>query len=141
VSEHLTPDEEYADWKAPGISPQQKRPGGELHTRPIQGVDGQWQDGYGETISESEAKDSEYASRFWQNNQSPGLREAMQDNIQSRAESGSFGIFVDSQGITESDKEKLSAYRQLAREMGYEIGPFRFNANSYTATAEIKKVS
>ncbi len=137
MSEHLSPNDEYANWTAPDPSPQSERPGGELHTRPIQGSDGQWQDGYGNRISETEARDIDYATRFWRQ-QPAGQKQAMQEIIQNQVELGKFSLFVSPSGISEGDEEKLSAYRLLAREMGYEIGSFHFNPNAHTVTAEIK---
>ena len=117
-----------------------KRPGGELYGRPVQGHDGKWYDKFGQEISEQKARDTEYADRFWKR-QPPGMRDSMTDNIHRAAQETPpmIGSFVDPAGMTEEDKEKLSAYRLLAEELGYEVGQYVFNASAYTARAEIKK--
>lgn len=84
-------------------------------------------------------KDEVYAARFWEEKPEE-LREVMIDNICQAAEKEGFiGSFVDPSGITEKDKEKLSAYRQLARELGYEVGEFKFYPKAHTARAPIYK--
>lgn len=115
---------------------QQKRPGGELHGKPVQGLDGQWYDKFGNPISE----DAEYARRFWDRGQPNGMRSTMVDILESSIQRESFGSFVDPSGITEYDKEKLSAYRMLAQELGYKIGKFTFNKKSYSVTAQITRL-
>lgn len=65
----------------------------------------------------------------------------MRESIEKQAkERGLFSLLVDKTGITEEDKRRLSAYRSIAREIGYEIGQFHFNKNTHTVTAEIKKI-
>jgi len=87
----------------------------------------------GEQVGNEGDKDSVYAERFW-DKQSPtvrdGLREAMVQGIKSASESGTMGIFVNPTGLTERDKEKLSAYRLLAGELGFKVGKFTFNKNA-----------
>ncbi len=51
---------------------------------------------------------------------------------------GLIGVFVNLDGINEQDREKLSAYRQLARELGYEVGEFR-RTPSGTALMPLRK--
>ena len=116
----------------------QNRPGGELYGRPSQDADGKWRNQYGEELSEEESRDLEYATRFWES-QPSGMREAMRENIEIAAQAGSISSFVDPKGISEKDKEKLSAYRVLAKEMGYEVGQYVTNRDSYTAVAPINK--
>lgn len=111
----------------------QIRPGGELYGRPVQGLDGHWYDKYGTPISE----DEEYSRRFWDKGQPKEMRSTMIGILESSIQNGHFSSFVDPSGITEYDKEKLSAYRILARELGYTIGQFSFNKKSYIATAPI----
>ena len=41
--------------------------------------------------------------------------------------------------MPEEDKQKLSAYRVLARELGFEIGGFQFNERSHNVMATIRK--
>jgi len=89
-------------------------------------------------VNENE-EDRLYASKFWNQHQTRGLRENMIENIKTAEKGGSFSLFVSPIGITKTDKEKLSAYRVLADEIGYKIGGFKFNKKSYTAQASIKK--
>jgi len=84
-------------------------------------------------------KDKVYAERFWERNKVQGLKDAMVENIRHAAERGQFSIFVSPDGISEDDKEKLSAYRQIARELGYEMGAYIFNKDTYGATAPLTK--
>lgn len=85
-------------------------------------------------------KDENYAARFWQG-KAEGLRDVITENIhQAAREEGFISSFVDPSGIAEKDREKLSACRQLARELGYEVGDFKFYPNAHTARAPIKKV-
>ncbi len=121
---------------------QSKRPGGPLRGRPVPGLDGRWYDRYGESGSPDEV----FATEFWLTKEcglrayAGELRIAMGENIRKAAQSGQLSYFVDPTGITDSDKMRLSAARQLAREMGYYVGNFVFNPNAYTATAIIEKV-
>lgn len=84
-------------------------------------------------------KDDVYADRFWEKNKVEGLREAMVENIRRAIKVGYFGQFVSPNGIDEKDRENLSAYRKLARELGYEMGPYTFDANTYIAKAALRK--
>jgi hypothetical protein len=91
-------------------------------------------------------KDEAYSMLFWQKDQPPGLREAMEQSLDTAIQKGVFSTFV---GGTErpdggfefdqDSKEKLSAYRILARERKYQIGPFRYLHGSGTAQATIIK--
>lgn len=92
-----------------------------------------------ERITGTRAKDLIYAERFWEK-QPPGMLEVMTENLRTTAKLGWFGYFVSPSGIGESDKARLSAYREHARGMGYEIGEFTFNSNSYIAKAPMKKI-
>lgn len=85
--------------------------------------------------------DEVYAAKFWARKHPPGLREAMIETIRADAQIGTTVIFVDKSGITEIDKEKLSARRELAKELGFEVGSFAFNKNAFTATATIRPTS
>lgn len=96
-------------------------------------------DGKVEAVGGKQVKPDEmYAQRFW-DRQPPGMREVMIENIHSAAEKGSIGSFTDPKGISETDREKLSAYRLLAEELGYEVGSYVRNPKTYTASAPIKK--
>ena len=84
--------------------------------------------------------DRVYAERFWA--RSPeGMRAAYQASIESAARTGTLSIFVNMEGLDEKDKEKMSAFRLLARELGYEVGQFRVDRNRATASAPIQKKS
>lgn len=99
------------------------------------------------------SQDEIFAGRFWERQRDTGrskeligkfrdrLKEQIKEMIQnSPVEEGKqfIKIFVTREGITEEDKEKLSAYRLLAKEFGYEIGAFNLNRKTGVATAEIK---
>lgn len=122
---------------------QRKRPGGPIQGKPIQDFEGKWHNQSGEEIS----TDAAYAQAYWNEQKIKGMpeknidqmRQSMRDTIEQQEEGGIVGIFVDKTGITDEFKRKLSAYREIAREMGYEIGEFRFNENSGNVTASIKK--
>lgn len=88
----------------------------------------------------SVGKDAEYARQFWERGQPEGMREAMIRNIVDAATTGTKGIFAGSAGFDERDKQKMSAYRELAREMGYEIGPFQLDRPTGVASAAIRKL-
>jgi len=69
----------------------------------------------------------------------------MQQSIESAIKLGIFSNFVGiiegtdgKKQLDEATKEKLSAYRKLAEEMGYSIGPFKLHEKAGTVTAEIK---
>jgi len=84
-------------------------------------------------------KDLPYAERFWQR-QPEGMREVMIENINEYAlVSGLLTSFVNINGIDEKDREKLSAYRALARELGYEVGEYVFYPRDGIAAAPIRK--
>ena len=138
--------------------PEQKRPGGPVNFKPIAIGDvfyhpdfppkiytsesGETEYRGGKTISRDEA----YSIMFWQQHQPDGLKEAMIENIQNAIKLGEIGHFVAATktnkgfDIEQSDKEKLSAYRILAKEIGYEIGPYKVNERSGNVTAKIKKI-
>ena len=103
-------------------------------------------DQFGEKISDTETQDQIYAAKHWESLQSrgndklvEGMRLAMQENIEKAVELGKIGLFVNKDGFDEKDKEKMSAYRQLAKRMGYEIGEWMLRKSDGIATAEIKK--
>lgn len=120
---------------APTNLPSPARPEGELQGKPIQGLDGQWYDKFGEPIG----KDEVYSEQFWIG-QPKGLREVMIQNIESAAREGIFHIFGGPNGIEERDKAKMAAYRTLAQENGFEIGLFHYNRSTYVLTATITKI-
>ena len=127
--------------------------GGEYKPRPIE-IDGEFYDSIhppklfrapdGRELyigGEKLDKDEVYAERFWGRDQPKGLKEVMVENIRKASEeSGVFTSFVDQNGINDKDREKLSAYRVLARETGYEIGEFKLDKKTGVASAPIKQV-
>ncbi len=116
------------------------RPGGALYGRPVRSNDGIWRDRFGERISGDFACDLELAAQFWREDRPRGLREAMKENIVEASRSGRFAIAIDRKGQSDDETLKLAAYKMLAMELGYEIGPYQFHANSGTATAVIRKL-
>lgn len=90
--------------------------------------------------------DEVYAKMFWQgkNDRTKGdLRQAMRENIHQSDKDGYLRLAVDSQteGISETDKLKLSAYRQEAKSIGYGVGKFVRNRATGIASAPVRKVS
>lgn len=116
-------------------------PGGPLQGRAAQGQDKKWRDQFGEALDSNKAQDMDYAARFWTRSQPTGMRENMMTIIESSANQDppQLASFIDPSGITEKDKEKLSAYRVLAEEIGYEVGPYVLNKRSHTALAPLRK--
>ena len=148
---------ESSDIPLPRSEGNPRRPGGEYKPKPLE-IGGVFYDGLyppkiirrpdgsevpigGQRLDKDQV-DQIYAERFWQSSRVvKGTREVMIDNIHRATEQGSLGSFVDPNGITEQDKEKLSAYRQLAKELGYEVGDFKFDKAAHTALAPIHKAS
>lgn len=138
-----------------GLSPQNdrvvERPGGPLVGQPAQGLDGNQYDQFGDQVdvpasynasqNDPTNKDTEYADRFWVR-QPEGMRDIMIGKINTAVEKegGIFSLFADPAGISEHDKEKMSAYRALAKELGYEIGQYKFNPQTYCVSAPVKKL-
>ena len=119
-------------------TPPQEKPkqmGGELREKSVQGPDGQWYNKFGEKITTDEA----YASMFWEK-QPKGMRETMINIIRDSEREGMIAFLSAQEGITQDLKEKLSAYRLLAKELGYEVGEFAFKAKAGTVTAQIRKI-
>jgi len=138
-----TPDQPSAENKP-------KLPGGAARAKPLE-INGQFYDPYhppklvrktdgteeyvgGKTID----RDTIYANRFW-DRQPKGMKEVMIQELHKAAADprGKIGSFVNPSGMDERDKEKLSAYRQLGKELGYEIGKYHFNPKVHTAEASI----
>src|SRR3989338_545484 len=136
----------------------EKRPEGEMVGNPKKDSDGQWYNKFVEKISQDDA----YSDLFWEKQKKLGNKPELiekqkavmagiiKDAIKPGETVGKFGHAVEQvggmtqeleKGIPESDKEKLSAYRVLAKELGYEIGLFQKNPKNWTVTAEIKKLS
>lgn len=139
---------------------QPKLPGQPLEQAPIE-IDGRFYDPFnppkqyygkegqmlfkgGEEITRDEA----YSKMFWRHKgHVKGLREAMIDSLKSSISEGIIGVFV---GVEERDykteliqesREKLSAYRVLAKELGYEIGPYTFHKDSGSVVAKMTKTN
>lgn len=128
-----------------GRSPKKVRPGGELDGRPVQGGGGCWYDKYGKTIPNpsyvdmTELRSNEYATEFWERNHPPGMREAMIENLERAKMEGSFSVVVSGdRGITESDKQRLVAYLQLAEELDIKVGDLQYNDRAHTVTAKVE---
>lgn len=128
------------------LTPQQeahKKLGGELVGKPIEGPDGKWYNQFGEEVSRDEA----FSSMYWGNLRMGGMKEKgiqemqeqMRETLEKAAIEGNLSIFVDRNGLTQNDKEKLSAYRIQAKQFGYEISQFELNKDSGTVTAKISK--
>ena len=123
--------------------PKPKRPGGALRGKPVQGLKGEWYNAYGERIQYS--TDMAYSKAFWKNFKHKTVARArykiMRETIENDTKKhGQIAILVGPQ-ITEEAKMQMSAYRALAKNMGYEIGKFTLHKKAHTATAPIKKVS
>jgi len=90
-------------------------------------------------------KDEAYSKAYWGSLEKKldrkgidSMRQTIREYIEEAVKTtGSISLLVD-KTIDEKDKAKMSAYRALAAEMGYEVGQFSVNKNSGTATAEIK---
>ncbi len=136
----------------------QERPGGPVRQKPIEigGIfydpsvppklyktpDGGQEYRGGKVLDNDEA----YSMMFWAQKRPEGLREAMEQYLDSAIKTGEFSSFAGAtktpEGKVELDqdsKEKLSAYRMLAREKGYAIGPFKYNEGATTVQAPITK--
>jgi hypothetical protein len=135
------------------------RPGGPLRMRPVE-IQGKYYDPYhppklyqtpegkqeyrgGKALDKDEA----YSMMFWVKDKPEGLKEAMASSVEIAVGSGEFSSFVgatkgpDGKFELEQDsKEKLSAYRLIAREKGYQIGSFKYHENAGTVTAPIAKL-
>lgn len=97
--------------------------------------------GSGQEIGRDEA----YSRMFWVD-QPTTMRETMKQNVEIAFRNGLMAMFVTGQktpegkiDIGQNDKEKLSAYRVLAKEMGYTIGSYEYKEKSGTVTATITK--
>jgi len=82
-------------------------------------------------------RDIIYAARFWARGQPSGYLKVMKEYIENAKDM--LHIFVSPEGIKEDDKEKLAAYRVLASQMGYEVGEYKFDKQTYIASAPIRK--
>ncbi len=90
------------------------------------------------------SKDVAYAMRYWEKRTDPNTRKTMEEILTTALSKGAFHIAVyispnPADGISEKDKEKLSAYRLLADEMGYELGPFVLQRDAGNVRSDIRK--
>lgn len=118
-----------------------KMPGSNLKGKPVQGLEGAWHDRHGKRIRFQE-KDLTYSGKFWEKKSGglkKDLKQAMMTNIEKAGKEGELHLFVGQKGIALDDKEKLSAYRVLAQQMGYEISEYKYNKGADTVTAKIRK--
>ncbi len=124
-----------------------KRPGGPLAGKPVEDYNGVWRNHFGEKI-EFDPKDVDYSKRFWlrksiflkNENRLQELKEIMMESIASSSKNDFLGVFASSNGPSEEQKEQASAYRVLARQMGFKIGKYTLNEDSYIMIAPIKRV-
>jgi len=121
-----------------------KRPGGPLKSRFIQGLGGEWRDPFGKRVTHPLVlRDLGYHAGFWERHAGlpektlVEMRKAMLESIEKALAAGSISIFVGPK-LSDEAREKLSAYKILARENGYEIGLFRHSKSAHTATAPIR---
>ncbi len=115
-----------------------KRPGDPLRERPVQGPNRKWY-AYGKRITHT--PDKAYAFAFWKRIKKPvrkGVLAAIKENIQTAAKQGMLAINVGAEmdGIA---KERLSAYREVAKTIGYTVGKFTHHKQSHSAIAPIMK--
>lgn len=82
--------------------------------------------------------EAEYAEKFLSGH--PEASEAMKQEIEAAGLMGNISFPIGRGGITEEDKARFSAYRQIAKSMGYEIGGVSFHEVNYTATAPIRRI-
>ena len=61
------------------------------------------------------------------------------DKMEAAAIEGKLYLSAGSEKITEQDKERLSAFRLLADELGYKIGAYTRNDETHVVTASITK--
>ena len=66
-----------------------------------------------------------------------GMLDTMQGIIRKSVAKGTIGMFADMSGYTDSDKNKLSAYRVVASDMGITIGQWVLNRETGIARATI----
>jgi len=66
-----------------------------------------------------------------------GMLDTMRGIIRKSVAKGTIGMFADMSGYTDSDKNKLSAYRVVASDMGITIGQWVLNRETGIARATI----
>lgn len=95
--------------------------------------------------------DLRYSGAFWERlrdahwtrEQIERKKAQMSEVIEQAAESGSFQTIVQMGllQISDRDREKLSAYRVMAHDLGYEIGGWKYTARSGSVKAPIRKLN
>ena len=88
--------------------------------------------------------DEAYATRYFARTRDPkGREQVIRDEIVRRTTPnhpgyGSIGALIGPEGFADDEaKEHLSAIRWIAKQMGFEVGQFRFHPTQHTATAPI----
>lgn len=136
---------------------EKKRPGKELTIKPIE-IDGIFYDPYNppKLFEDSDGKknykggkeidrDEAYSMMFWSKERPDDLKDAMKDILNDSLKTGTVSIFAGAEEsengfeLEQESKEKLSAYRILAKELGYIIGPYKYNEKSGNVQATISK--
>jgi len=94
-------------------------------------------------------RDDAYSIMFWNKERSKGLKDAMKGILEDASKQGYFSITVgelkkDKDGnyeLGQENKEKLAAYRVLAREMGYDIGTYEYKEKAWVVKATMTKIN
>lgn len=84
-----------------------------------------------ERIKQLKSRDQKFAAKFWAN-QPPGMEDTMLKIIHRSKSKGVLSLTGNLK-----DQNRLSAYRILAQQNGYKVGPFRMNPESGTAQAKL----
>tara|TARA_R100001244_G_scaffold126191_1_gene96507 strand:- start:355 stop:636 length:282 start_codon:yes stop_codon:yes gene_type:complete len=80
--------------------------------------------------------DKQYADNYFAT-KPKGMLPVMQKIIRDSVVKGSIGTFADMDGYTDKDKNKMSAYRVVASDMGITIGQWILNRETGIARAAI----
>jgi len=84
-----------------------------------------------ERIKQLRIRDQKFADKFWVN-QPKDMKASMLKIIDGSRSKGVLSLSIDKQG-----QPRLSAYRILAQESGYKMGPFKVNPQSGTVQAKL----
>lgn len=87
-------------------------------------------------VADRMQRDLNYAVRFF-SRADEGMKEQMKQGILGAVKTGVLSLVVNINGLTELNKEKMSAYRYLADQMGFVIGQFKRTES--TAQASIQR--
>ena len=97
-------------------------------------------------------RDENYSRRFWARMTKGKRPEYLEDKRQAMMgiindaiakQNGRLSIFVTRSlegRFDEEDREQLSAFRELAKEMGYVLGPMTHNGENETASGILTKI-